>query len=293
MYAMKTHKPLLLATLLCMSIAAQAEFRRFEARVDESTWKATQSPLQCTLSHEIPGFGSARFVSHNGREINLEFMVQSQFRTPMSGGEIVMRSLSPSWLPGLQPEDLGRASIGTDRAFVQLKQDRAWRMMTELEMGREPTFFYEGYRAQAEPIAVAISSVHFHDASLNFRRCLNQLLPYTFADIAKSTILFQFDKSDLTPAAEARLGQIRTYLTADKNIELMVIAGHTDNMGGRWFNQQLAQRRAEKVRDYLLKSGVDAKRIKLNAFGERKPVANNKTDKGRELNRRVTITISR
>jgi len=73
----------------------------------------------------------------------------------------------------------------------------------------------------------------------------------------------------------------------------MLIEGHTDSMGGRYFNSKLGTRRAEAVRDYLLEAGIDKNRVQTVSYGERKPVADNKTEPGKTRNRRVQVTISR
>jgi outer membrane protein OmpA-like peptidoglycan-associated protein len=106
-------------------------------------------------------------------------------------------------------------------------------------------------------------------------------------------VLFEFDRVEFTPQTKARLVQIRDYLAADKNIDLMLIEGHTDNKGARYFNQKLGERRAVAVREFLLQSGIDKDRVKAMSYGERKPVADNKTEAGREKNRRVVIEIEK
>ena len=73
----------------------------------------------------------------------------------------------------------------------------------------------------------------------------------------------------------------------------MVIEGHTDSKGGRWFNFELGRKRSEAVRDYLLEAGIDPERVQIKSYGERRPVASNETEAGQKKNRRVEVTISR
>ncbi len=65
------------------------------------------------------------------------------------------------------------------------------------------------------------------------------------------------------------------------------IRGHTDNVGSASANQLLSERRAEAVRQYLIKKGVDGQRITALGFGQRYPIASNKTADGRAQNRRI------
>jgi outer membrane protein OmpA-like peptidoglycan-associated protein len=283
----------LVVVLAGLPVLSPAELRRFEPRIDEAKWTVSSSRLQCALAQEIPQFGKARFVSQHGRQIDLRFDVSYRYRSPIVGGNVQLQSLAPSWLPAVQSRELGNVTMANDRYLLRLKQAQAWTLWNELEMGHMPTFTSDGFMQGLDTVIVSLSAVRFREAAEKFRQCLAQLLPYTFADIAKSTVYFEHDKVEFTAATKARLTQIRDYLAADRNIELMMIEGHTDNKGARYFNQVLGQKRAEAVRDYLIESGVDAKRVKLMTYGERKPVTDNKTEEAREKNRRVVIEIEK
>jgi len=69
------------------------------------------------------------------------------------------------------------------------------------------------------------------------------------------------------------------------------IAGHTDNVGSESSNQQLSQSRAEAVVNYLTGNGAGKDRLIGTGYGERMPIADNDTDLGRQLNRRVEFKI--
>ncbi|MHB8623152.1 MAG: OmpA family protein [Sulfuricaulis sp.] len=72
---------------------------------------------------------------------------------------------------------------------------------------------------------------------------------------------------------------------------LLVVIGHTDNLGSNQFNQALSQRRAKAVNDYLLNRGVLVQRLTYRGRGASSPLAPNATEAGRRLNRRVEIII--
>ena len=69
------------------------------------------------------------------------------------------------------------------------------------------------------------------------------------------------------------------------------IDGHTDNTGGDVLNQKLSESRANSVKEYLIGNSVDVSRIVATGYGESKPIADNKTAKGRSQNRRVEIRL--
>jgi outer membrane protein OmpA-like peptidoglycan-associated protein len=105
-----------------------------------------------------------------------------------------------------------------------------------------------------------------------------------------SDVLFESGSARLQPGADAELAQIAEVLKRQPGTSLEVTA-HTDNRGTERYNQELSERRAATIRDSLVKSGVDASRIRTRGEGEHEPIATNDTATGRATNRRVDITI--
>lgn len=101
---------------------------------------------------------------------------------------------------------------------------------------------------------------------------------------------FEFDKSTLTVNAKTLLDQVADALAANPDI-IVEIDGHTDSMGSESYNLKLSEARAESVMAYLNERGVAASRMSSKGYGESMPVADNQTDEGRELNRRVELKI--
>jgi outer membrane protein OmpA-like peptidoglycan-associated protein len=71
----------------------------------------------------------------------------------------------------------------------------------------------------------------------------------------------------------------------------LVISGHTDNTGTLKINEKLSLQRAMVASNYLIKKGVDKKRVIQKGFADTRPTSDNKTLKGRALNRRVDIEV--
>jgi OOP family OmpA-OmpF porin len=69
------------------------------------------------------------------------------------------------------------------------------------------------------------------------------------------------------------------------------INAHTDNIGSDQFNQQLSEQRANSVVQYLINIGVEPSRLLPQGFGESHPVADNSSEEGRALNRRVEFRL--
>ena len=105
------------------------------------------------------------------------------------------------------------------------------------------------------------------------------------------SVLFASAKSDLLPAAQMKLNDVANALTKEDPISKMVVEGHTDSQGQPSYNQDLSQRRAQAVRDYLVTRGIASDRITAQGFGSTRSVADNTSQEGRANNRRVEIVV--
>ncbi|MCU0654544.1 MAG: OmpA family protein [Polyangiaceae bacterium] len=103
----------------------------------------------------------------------------------------------------------------------------------------------------------------------------------------------QFDtaKATIRPISNALLDEVAGVLKEHVELVSLEVQGHTDNRGDATMNQQLSQDRAAAVVAALVKRGVDASRLTPVGYGADKPVADNKTDAGRQKNRRVQFVI--
>jgi len=110
--------------------------------------------------------------------------------------------------------------------------------------------------------------------------------------ISLSGVLFESGGARLSPSAEQRLDTIVQALGAYSD-RALTIDGYTDSQGSTASNQELSQRRADAVRQYLEQRGVEPRRIRSFGKGEANPVASNDTAEGRATNRRVEIIVER
>ena len=100
--------------------------------------------------------------------------------------------------------------------------------------------------------------------------------------------LFSFGKYNVNPKYNHLIDEIVVVL--EKNPSLTIeIQGHSDNIGSNTYNAKLSEKRAMAVRDYLAKKGINPKRLYPVGYGSLRPIATNKTEAGRELNRRVEL----
>lgn len=112
----------------------------------------------------------------------------------------------------------------------------------------------------------------------------------TLAVTFKSDIMFDSGSATLKAGAFDELARVGKVLNQYPQTTILV-AGHTDSVGSDDFNQKLSERRAVSAKNALMGEGVNPARISTIGYGKNKPIADNGTEAGRQMNRRVTITI--
>jgi len=106
-----------------------------------------------------------------------------------------------------------------------------------------------------------------------------------------SDVLFKTGSYELLPGARERLAKVSGIVLAYPSLHLAV-EGHTDSVGSDDYNQELSEKRANAVRDYLVEQGIPATTIEARGFGKTQPIATNDTAEGRQQNRRVELVLS-
>lgn len=103
-------------------------------------------------------------------------------------------------------------------------------------------------------------------------------------------VLFDTGKAELKSGAATNLAKLAAFLNQYEDRSVL-IEGHTDSIGNEDYNQALSQRRADSVKVWLMKQGVNSDRLVTSGKGEVSPVSGNDSASGRQLNRRVEVII--
>jgi outer membrane protein OmpA-like peptidoglycan-associated protein len=112
-----------------------------------------------------------------------------------------------------------------------------------------------------------------------------------YKSVADTSVLFGFDKDNLTKESKAELDDIATKVVSTKGY-IITVEGGTDSVGPEDYNYGLSQRRANSVIQYLAsEKNIPAHKIFLIGLGKDKPVDSNKTAEGRKKNRRVDVHL--
>ncbi|MBI3481664.1 MAG: OmpA family protein, partial [Bacteroidetes bacterium] len=111
-----------------------------------------------------------------------------------------------------------------------------------------------------------------------------------------NNIYFEYDKADINPDAAHELDKLVELLNDNPEIKIEM-GSHTDSVASDAYNLELSQRRAESTVNYLIRRGIDPKRLEAKGYGESKPIARNTNPdgsdnpRGRDKNRRTEFRI--
>lgn len=114
--------------------------------------------------------------------------------------------------------------------------------------------------------------------------------PQVGANTILRNIFFKFDSYELMPQSFVELNQMAVFIKNSAGVKFE-ISGHTDNVGNDAYNQQLSEKRAKSVYDYLLSQGVGQSQLSFKGYGKQVPIGDNSTAEGRETNRRTELKV--
>jgi len=278
------------AILLCsISSTVLAGIQHYQAPLGNVNWQTSSKKLHCTLSHDIPLYGTATFTQTAGHKLAFRLVVKRQASRTKDRAHL--RSLPPEWKHQASVADLGEIPIHKGDTPFQLQENLSRRILAELQKGMFPTFSYRDWADARDQVTVTLPGINIKPVLDEFITCLANLPVYKFADFKDSLLHFTFGKSTLRKKDQKRLDELVRYIKTDPQLKYIDITGHTDNVGRRSSNDKLSQQRSLAVKNYLIAKGVSPQLFKLKALGERRPKASNRTDKGRAMNRRVMVKL--
>ncbi|NLU00956.1 MAG: OmpA family protein [Pseudomonas lundensis] len=129
------------------------------------------------------------------------------------------------------------------------------------------------------------------DAQIKQLRGLNAKQTERGTLVTFGDVLFDFDQASLKANSRDSITTLANYLIKNPDRKV-IVEGYTDSKGSAAYNQGLSERRANAVKNALVRAGVDPSRIVAQGYGKQYPVASNATNSGRAQNRRVEVTIS-
>lgn len=104
-------------------------------------------------------------------------------------------------------------------------------------------------------------------------------------------VMFDYNKATIKAESHGLLNDVADVIKENPTVTKINVEGHTDSDGSDSYNKKLSQKRANSVKDYLVKAGIDGSILEAIGYGEERPLADNGTDEGKEKNRRVEFNI--
>lgn len=149
-----------------------------------------------------------------------------------------------------------------------------------------------GFRAMADGFYAVSESLDLKDLDA-YEEVEKDLLltPIEVGEVVRlNNIFFETAKAELKDESIPELNRVVNLMKENPSLAIE-LAGHTDSIGKDETNMTLSQARAQAVVSFLTKNGVAGKRLSAQGYGETRPIADNDTEEGRELNRRVEFKI--
>ena len=200
----------------------------------------------------------------------------------------------------IQQAEVNILNISTEKTFLMTSTDKAGELLVCLPMGKDyaAQIKKEGYLFHSEQFA--LNANYASDKPLKLEIFLqpisetllvnsnnNQQAPKA---IILKNIFFDTNSAKLKNSSQQELQQLKVLLIEQPNMRIQ-INGHTDSEGDDTSNLVLSQNRAQAVKDYLIKEGIEAGRLEAKGFGESMPIDSNDTAQGRSNNRRTEFVI--
>jgi outer membrane protein OmpA-like peptidoglycan-associated protein len=256
--------------------------------IEDSEWKISGSIFECRFEQVLPKYGRGVFYHQSGEDIVFQLETRKNL---MKAGKASISITPAPWHPSKKSEHLGFADLVDGHPNLKLDSERSNQFLHALLEGKQPVVTRRTFYDDSKSVKIHLSAIHFKDFYSNYLKCVDQLLPMNFSQVARNKIYFGGGKEGLSPKDEVLLDRVIFYMNNDPRVFAIYIDGHSDNRGRRYDNRQLSKRRAESIERYLIERGINTDIVTLRFHGQRYPIATNNTSAGRAKNRRVTVRL--
>ncbi|MGB1270517.1 MAG: OmpA family protein [Endozoicomonas sp.] len=258
--------------------------RTFPHGLGETLWTLEASRFICRLSNTIPGLGRFDLTAQAGGDERVTLQPDPLYdqdrHVVFSLGPPAWKSDAPSTVLKEQYFASGkRLSIAFNISSL----------VESMQQGKELVF---DVRRKPDPdFRLRVPSIQIQKTAGDFFLCQDQLLVMNFQQARQNHFYYLSKQKVLNDRQKARLANIANYLMADNTVIKMTIDSHTDSIGSDLINRKISEQRARNIHGFLLGLGVPAEKLLMRFHGERYPVASNRSEAGRDKNRRVEIQL--
>ena len=277
--------------VLALSQTTQAQM--YSADLASAEWKLAATPFVCSLTHNIPNFGKA-VLNHKAGGVESLYL-ESQDKVAFPVGVAHIETLPPVWRNDLIPVPLGDTPAIAGNQPIKLAINQISPLLMQLNAGVKVMFSSQQIDSTNTlyPLImrVVLEAKNFAPAYKTYQQCVADLIPYSFAQMARTLINYGEKPEALTSVHKSELSKVARYVKADPKVLGVFVDGHSDNSATPEANEAISKQEAEWVTAYLVEQGIAADKITTRWHGDQFPIANNKIASGRAQNRRVTVRL--
>jgi len=185
------------------------------------------------------------------------------------------------------PSAVELIDLNTKQLISQVQTDEKGNYLITLPVGKDYAFNVnrKGYLFYSDNFFLAD-----HSPDSTYEKNIPLQPIEANASVVLKNVFFDVNKFDLKPASETELDIVVQLMNDNPTVKIQ-IGGHTDNVGKPADNLSLSNNRARSVVTYLVSKGIPAARLSAKGFGETQPIADNKTEEGKALNRRTEMKV--
>lgn len=275
---------LFVITVLPLLVAPNIQAQTYASGFNDAQWSAKSGSFACSLSHDIPAFGTAYFGHNAGSAGFFEFR---SAKKAFPAGSIKLEAVPPLWRSEVTPQTLMTLTVNSS---LRLNVEQLKVLAAALENGTNVVFSRAGAN-EGSNLRVIVDARHFAANYTIYKRCVANLIPYSFDQLSRTVINYAGDAQTLSSAAKAQLDKIVRYTKADNKVLGILVDAHSDKRETPADAELLSQQQAELVADYLTEKGLPATSITARWHGDKFPIADNKNAAGQAKNRRITLRL--
>ncbi len=212
--------------------------------------------------------------------IVISFSAYSQDSTFYSTLDVRVTDMDKNISPG---DKIFFVSKKTNKVYSKIS-DKNGKFKIKLPNGSEYQIKIKSFDQDMNYMAIDVADSNY---DMEFELSIMYELPKTYT---LKNVHFDTNKASLKSGSFKSLNELAEFMSYKETLKIE-LAGHTDSDGDDEANKKLSQKRAETVKNYLIKKGISAKRLVAKGYGETQPIATNLTDKGKSLNRRTEVRI--
>ncbi len=236
----------------------------------------------------------------NSRTINLinakVGVVNKKFVSGDDGNDYSLYKNEIQWVDSVDADSVFRTMLADEHSYYAVLEAKGFDPVIQsldslMTLGRDTVWNRQEMRR-----TVYLDTMVVDNDSIIVEEHQSLSLELTNKDLKKNTILlldnmyFDTDSDIVQDRSRPSLYLLLTFMESNPKVSVE-IGGHTDSDGTEEHNEDLSQRRAERVMNFLIQKGIDAARVTAVGYGENKPVAPNTSAEGRQKNRRTEVKI--